>query len=245
MVHIGIIPDGNRRWCKNNDIDYKLENLEEIWFNIFLTQLREISINKNNKYNNIFKITDITFYVCSIENIKRNDNTSQFIYKFIYKLIFFYSNYEKIIDEMYKNDDEKKYNKAFKFYVKSIIDNLNIIPIGSFNLLPTNIHDILLKFKNHYNPNNKYNLYLGIAYDYNKDLLNYGTKNNKYYNREYKNIDIVVRTGGELRTSGFFPCDINYSEFYFYNKYWPEITINDFENIIFNFFNVRQRRFGK
>jgi hypothetical protein len=23
--------------------------------------------------NNIFKITDITFYVCSIENIKRND----------------------------------------------------------------------------------------------------------------------------------------------------------------------------
>ena len=29
MVHLGIIPDGNRRWCKINN--YKLEDLPKKW----------------------------------------------------------------------------------------------------------------------------------------------------------------------------------------------------------------------
>ena len=243
MVHIGIIPDGNRRWCKKNNIDYNLENLQDIWFRLLLEHVRQISINEN-KYNNLFKITDITFYVCSIENIKRNDNTSQFIYKFLEKIFHLYDNREKVVDEIYKDEDNDK-KDFINHYLSFIINELNIIPIGELHLLPDYIQLKLkeLKYKN--DKSKKYNLYLGIAYDFNKDLINYGSNNNVNYNRTHKNIDIVLRTGGELRISGFFPCDINYAEFYYYKKLWPEITIQDFDNIVYDFFNVRQRRFGK
>ena len=86
MVHIGIIPDGNRRWCKDKDIDYKLENLEELWFNILLEQIRDLSLGN---YTYLELIDNVTFYVCSIENINRNDNTSKFIYLFLEKLFIF------------------------------------------------------------------------------------------------------------------------------------------------------------
>ena len=242
MVHIGIIPDGNRRWCKKNNIDYNLNNLQDIWFNILLDHIYKISTNQNN-YNNIFKITDLTFYVCSIENIKRNDNTSEFIYKFLEKIFHLYDNYDKIIDEIYKNKDNKE-KQLIKQYLKAIIKELNIIPIGELHLLPDYIQ-LKLKELKYKNSNKKYNLYLGIAYDFNKDLINYGLNNNVNYNRTHKNIDIVLRSGGELRISGFFPCNINYAEFYYYKKFWPEITIQDFDNIVYDFLNVRQRRFGK
>ena len=38
-MHIGIIPDGNRRWCKLNHIDYTTKHITEIWLKIFKTYL--------------------------------------------------------------------------------------------------------------------------------------------------------------------------------------------------------------
>tara|TARA_X000000950_G_C13782612_1_gene605792 strand:- start:15 stop:740 length:726 start_codon:yes stop_codon:yes gene_type:complete len=241
MVHIGIIPDGNRRWCKSKDIEYKLTNLQDIWFNILLLQLRELSINS---FEFLEKVTSLTFYVCSIENIRRNDNTSEYIYLFLNKLFILYNNYEKIIDELYKNETEEK--KTFiRCFIKGIIDNLNIVPIGELHELPENIRNELLLLKKQNKKTNKYNLYLGIAYDFNKDLINFGVNTNENYNREQSQIDILIRTGGELRLSGFFPTHINYAEFFYFKKYWPDITCKDINNAIYEFINKRQRRYGK
>ena len=68
---------------------------------------------------------------------------------------------------------------------------------------------------------------------------------NENYNREQSQIDILIRTGGELRLSGFFPTHINYAEFFYYKKYWPDITCKDINNVIYEFINKRQRRYGK
>ncbi|MBI96439.1 hypothetical protein CL656_04770 [bacterium] len=241
MVHIGIIPDGNRRWFKQNNINYKLENLEEVWFNILVDQLREISLNK---YEYLEKLTSLSFYICSIENIRREDNTSKYIYIFLEKLFYFYENYCEIIDSVYKNDSQDKINKTKRF-LNELFNNLNIIPIGELNILPENIYDGLIKIKSNNKESNKYNLYLAIAYDFETDLLNYGTKQNENYNREQTNIDIVLRSGGELRLSGFFPAHINYAEFFYYKKYWPEITVKDMNNVVCEFLTKRNRRFGK
>ena len=241
MVHIGIIPDGNRRWCKDKDIDYKLENLEELWFNILLEQIRDLSLGN---YTYLELIDNITFYVCSIENINRNDNTSKFIYLFLEKLFYFYKNYETIIDELYSNETKNKKMIILNF-LNNLFDNLNIVPIGELDVLPENIYNGLMELKSNNRETKKYNLFLGIAYDFKKDLINYGVNTNNNYNRNQSEIDIVIRTGGELRLSGFFPSHVNYAEFFYYKKFWPEIKIKDINCVVSDFKNKRKRRFGK
>ena len=56
--------------------------------------------------------------------------------------------------------------------------------------------------------------------------------------------DLVIRPGGELRTSNFLTWQSVYSEWVFINKLWPEFTKKDLQHCIKEFSN-RERRFGK
>jgi undecaprenyl diphosphate synthase len=56
--------------------------------------------------------------------------------------------------------------------------------------------------------------------------------------------DMIVRTGGEQRLSGFLPWQSVYSELYFPTWYMPEFTPDKLDEVIEEF-NRRSRRFGK
>ena len=56
--------------------------------------------------------------------------------------------------------------------------------------------------------------------------------------------DLIIRTGGEKRTSNFLPWQSVYSEWIFLDKMWPEFTKQDLKIAIKEFQN-RERRFGK
>lgn len=56
-------------------------------------------------------------------------------------------------------------------------------------------------------------------------------------------IDMIVRTGGEQRISNFMLWRAAYSELYFLNKYWPDMTKEDVEDILKEY-SERNRRFG-
>lgn len=56
--------------------------------------------------------------------------------------------------------------------------------------------------------------------------------------------DILVRTGGEYRLSGFLPWQSTYSELFFVDAWWPEFSEEEFLGIIKKF-NDRERRHGK
>ncbi|MEK7634252.1 MAG: undecaprenyl diphosphate synthase family protein, partial [Patescibacteria group bacterium] len=60
----------------------------------------------------------------------------------------------------------------------------------------------------------------------------------------YPNPDLIIRTGGEHRLSGFLLWQSQYSELMFVKKYLPDFKPEDFEGCI-NSFVKRQRRFGK
>ena len=64
---------------------------------------------------------------------------------------------------------------------------------------------------------------------------------NMYMN---KDVELVIRTSGEKRTSDFLPWQSHYAEWIFLDKYWPEFEKEDFVNCIKEY-NSRQRRFGK
>jgi len=56
--------------------------------------------------------------------------------------------------------------------------------------------------------------------------------------------DLIVRTSGAQRTSGFLPFQSSYSELYFCQKYWPEFSKADLDSAIQEYYD-RKRNFGK
>jgi tritrans,polycis-undecaprenyl-diphosphate synthase [geranylgeranyl-diphosphate specific] len=56
--------------------------------------------------------------------------------------------------------------------------------------------------------------------------------------------DLIIRTGGDRRTSNFLIWQSWYSEWFFFEKTWPEFTKEDLVSVVEEF-STRQRRFGK
>jgi undecaprenyl diphosphate synthase len=56
--------------------------------------------------------------------------------------------------------------------------------------------------------------------------------------------DLVIRTSGEQRLSGFMPWQTGYSELYFSRKLWPDFTRRDL-SLAIKEYSRRQRRFGR
>ena len=57
------------------------------------------------------------------------------------------------------------------------------------------------------------------------------------------NVDILIRTSGEVRLSNYLLWQNAYAEMFFPNIYWPEFTPSDLDDLISDF-NSRERRFG-
>ena len=55
--------------------------------------------------------------------------------------------------------------------------------------------------------------------------------------------DLIIRTSGELRTSGFLTWQSAYSELHFCNNHWPDFSEKDLDEALADYAR-RQRRFG-
>lgn len=56
--------------------------------------------------------------------------------------------------------------------------------------------------------------------------------------------DLIVRTGGDVRHSGYFLYQSEYSEYYFTDTYWPDFGEEEFYKAL-NSLKTAQRNFGK
>jgi undecaprenyl diphosphate synthase len=65
-----------------------------------------------------------------------------------------------------------------------------------------------------------------------------------FYQQDLPDVDVLVRTSGEQRTSGFLLWQAAYAELIFLKKYWPDFEESDVEAIIHEY-GDRERRFGK
>lgn len=64
------------------------------------------------------------------------------------------------------------------------------------------------------------------------------------YTAGLPNVDLLIRTSGELRVSNFLLWQLAYAEFFFTDIYWPDFSEADLLRAIIDYQN-RQRRFGK
>jgi undecaprenyl pyrophosphate synthase len=199
-IHLGIIPDGNRRWHKKNNCNLK---------SIYYKMINE-SINSYKNYTNLEQINEISIYLLSKDNLeKRNDETLHMIEEVL----------ENIIERLNELKDLK-----FNF-------------IGERHLLPNKLRE-LCKLIEDETANNNIIINLAIAYDPisdSKKIIEGNRKNNP--------IDLVIRTGGEKRSSGFFPIGTLYSEWIYLDKLFPDITLNDIDSSIEEYY-LRDRRYG-
>lgn len=211
MIHLGIIPDGNRRWSKENGlgIDQLLEKIARMFLRFFE--------NKNSREDmGCFKyVREISTFVLTKDNlIKRNDDTLKMI----------------------KSGLQIIYNHM-EFFSK-----MKIQFIGELNLLPSDIQELCKQIESECDTNSVIKFTVGIAYDPIKDLERLVNKDPGRPTQT--DIDMIIRTGGEKRSSGFFPMHTMYSEWFYLDKYFPDITIQDFNSCI-NEYKNRNRRFGK
>ena len=63
------------------------------------------------------------------------------------------------------------------------------------------------------------------------------------YTSGQPDVDLLVRTGGDRRTSNFLLWQAAYAELVFYDKYWPDFDDGDFDEALAEFAR-RDRRFG-
>lgn len=63
------------------------------------------------------------------------------------------------------------------------------------------------------------------------------------YTDGMSDVDLVIRTAGELRLSNFLIWQTAYSEFYFTEVLWPDFNIEELEKAL-EVYSQRQRRFG-
>ena len=63
------------------------------------------------------------------------------------------------------------------------------------------------------------------------------------YTNNIPDPDLVIRTGGQKRTSNFLPWQSIYSEYIFLDTFWPDFKETDFMAAIEEFYK-RERSFG-
>ncbi|MFP3242407.1 undecaprenyl diphosphate synthase family protein [Caldisphaera sp.] len=208
-IHIGIIPDGNRRWAKKNKIDfftaYKIgfENLKKI-------------LDKIVDYG----IYNASVYVLSYENCTRRSKTELNFLFYLSKEGF---NYIRENQKLKDND-------------------ISVRVIGDMSIVPDYILNEIKKTEEE--TKNRKNGILNLAYCYSGEwelnLIKNGEKPPSLY---MKPIDLLIRTGGVKRISGFFPLLINYAEFYFTDILWPDFNEIELEKSL-NWFSSQPRNFG-
>lgn len=178
-------------------------------------------------------ITHLTFWAFSTENWKRSQEELDSLMD-VFR--------ESLSDPMIIRLQENK--------VK-----INII--GDVKKFPDDIQKQVATIIQNTKDNNKMTVNIALNYGGRDEII---TAVNKLLSENRKNItedefseflftkgqpdpDMIVRTGGEIRLSGYLPWQSIYSELYFTNVLWPNFDINEFEKALLEF-ESRQRRFG-
>lgn len=217
--HIAIIADGNRRWAKERGLP-PFEGHRNGFENI----------KKLSKKAKQLGVQIITFWIFSTENWKRATDEVGYLMNLG----------EKVIDSQMK---------------EAIQEETRIVHIGRKDRIPERLR---IKIENAEEQTKRFTkYYFVIALDYGgHDEIERAVKKMKDVQTEkiadyldtsilpYPNPDIIVRTSGEERLSGFMTWQSAYSEYYFSPLLFPDFNAEALEKVVGEY-SARNRRFGK
>lgn len=221
LRHLGIIADGNRRWAKARglpSIEGHKKGLDAI------ERLVKAAADTDIEY--------LTFYVFSTENWGRSTEEVSYIMKLAQTHIL-------------------------KYAKKLAGRNARLLVLGSRERISPKLASIIEQAERTTEHCTGITICLCFNYGGEQEIANAAkialeadgeitTENIRkhLYHPEVPDMDMVVRTSGEERISGFMLWRAAYSEFMFMKKYFPEMEGSDI-GVIIEEYNKRNRRFGK
>lgn len=219
--HVAIIPDGNRRWARKRGlpvIEGHRKGSET------LGELAKVAKELN--------IHTVSFWAFSTENWDRTRGEVRGLMALF----------------------EHAFKKRFHDLIKN---KIHFHHIGRKDRIPASLLQLINETEKKTKQFNTHYFVLGLDYGGRDEILRAIKKIEiKNLNEEnfsalldtsglpYPYPDLVIRTGGEKRTSGFMIWQTAYSEWIFHPKYFPDFTPKDLQNCIREY-SKRQRRFGK
>ena len=224
--HVGIIMDGNGRWAQKRGLARSLGH--KAGADNLLSLCKHIS-KVGVKY--------LSLYAFSTENFKReagevNYLMNLFIELFNSKLRELSDNNVKVIFSGRRDPLPEKVLKAMDEVVTYSENNTGLILNICINYGGrAEIVDMTKKLCELYKDNEI------TLEDIDYDLVN----KNLYH--ELPDVDLVIRTSGELRISNFMLYQSSYAEYYFPETLFPDFNEEEFDKAILEF-NKRNRRFG-
>lgn len=226
--HIAMIMDGNRRWARKRGLPTQLGH-----------SAGAETMQKIAEYCEELGVKHMTVYAFSTENWKRTKDEVDYLMKLL-----------------------EKYIKEFDKKIKG--RNIRLKLLGDITPLPEGLKNGIREIEEKTKNNDGLTVNIAINYGGRAELVN-ATKKisedvsngkiniedindellSKYmYLQDMPDPDLLIRTGGEIRLSGFLTWQSVYSELYFTDCLWPDFNEKELDKAIEEY-NHRKRNFGK
>lgn len=223
-AHVAFIMDGNRRWAKKHNLP-QLEGHRRGLYDA-LIPLVDNCMKKGIKY--------ITVWAFSTENWDRSKKEINYLIVLM----------EQIFNEKIDELDEK---------------GVRVNPIGRLTDYPDKTQKLAQIVKERTANNDKFVFNIGLSYGgrdeivtATRNIIRDGLKPEEVTEEKFSeyifeagqpNPDMICRTSGEQRLSGFLLWQSAYSELYFTDAYWPDFDEAELDKLIAEY-QKRERRFG-
>ena len=223
-LHVGLILDGNRRWAKENGFSSTLQGHKAGYDN--LKNLADYAFSRG--------IRNVSAYVFSTENWNRSKEEVDYLMKLLLRMM--------------KRDIKELHSKGIK-----------VLWLGTKAGLKPDIIEAIENAIRKTEKNIKGTLAFCLNYGGHQELADATAKiisegykpedvtpeliEKHLYAPELGPVDLMIRTSGEQRLSGFNLWRCSYSELIFTDKKWPAFTNEDLDLALAEFAR-RSRRFG-
>lgn len=229
---IAIIPDGNRRFAAKHSMPLHVAYAKGFE-----------KVNEAVEWAAEKKVQKMTFWALSLENFTRRSSLEL---KVLFTLMR-----DKMTDAL-RSPELTDNDARIRFF-------------GRIDRLPTQVKDLAHKIEGETASRKGIELNIGVAYSGQDEILRAAgamardVATGKLSQQQLESMpasqfsqylytplapDLVIRTGGVHRLSGFMPFQSAYSEYFFSPKLWPEFSKRDFSKAVQSFQDT-QRRFGK
>ena len=228
IKHIAIIMDGNGRWAKQQGQERIYGHLKGV------DSARDIV-----KGANALHIPYLTLYAFSTENWNRPQEEIDWLFQLMA------DTFSKEIDNLVR-------------------DNIRTVFSGRLDTLPESTRNIILSTIERTAHCTGTTVNVAISYSgrseladtakqiarqvaegkLNPDDIDEKTISQNLYHPEIPDVDLMIRTAGDVRISNFLLWQIAYAELFFTPVMWPEFRREHLKEII-DQFSHRERRFGK
>lgn len=221
--HLAFIMDGNRRWARSHKLQLIMGH------NKGVDRVEELV-----EYAEGLGVGYMTFWAFSTENWNRAKEE-------VDDLMTVFRN--MVNGPMIKRMMEK---------------GVRVQTIGAIDAFPKDIYQRLLEIKKQSAKNTKITATFGLNYGGRFEILQavnaaLSAKRSALSEEDFSKLlftagmpdpDMIIRTGGEERMSGFMPWQSVYAEYYFTQTLWPDFDEKELQKALDEYV-ARERRFGK